>query len=63
MKDRLPLPGMNVEGTHLPVLVTLASLVIVGWAVSVVYEEARRRYEAESASEPERPATDPRPTA
>jgi membrane protease YdiL (CAAX protease family) len=47
MKGRLPLPGMNVEGTHLPFLVTLASVVIVGWAVNVVYEEAKKRFDAE----------------
>jgi membrane protease YdiL (CAAX protease family) len=47
VKDDLPLPGMNVEGTHLPITVTLASIVIVTWAVRAVYEEATKKFEAE----------------
>jgi len=47
VRERLPLPGMNIDGTHLPVTVTLASLIIVAWAANSVYIEAKRRFEAE----------------
>jgi membrane protease YdiL (CAAX protease family) len=47
VRESLPLPGMNVEGTHLPITVTLASIVILAWAVRAVYEEATKKFEAE----------------
>ncbi|MBW2496241.1 MAG: CPBP family intramembrane metalloprotease [Deltaproteobacteria bacterium] len=40
LQDRIELPGMNVEGTHLPWTVTLASLFVVVWAASTLYREA-----------------------
>jgi membrane protease YdiL (CAAX protease family) len=40
LQDRLDLPGMNVEGTHLPWSVTLASAFVVAWAASTLYREA-----------------------
>jgi membrane protease YdiL (CAAX protease family) len=49
-EGRLDLPGMNVEGTHLPWSVTLASLVLVAWAGRALYEEARRRDAEERAT-------------
>lgn len=44
LQDRLDLPGMNVEGTHLPWTVTLASTFIVAWAASSLYREADQRF-------------------
>jgi membrane protease YdiL (CAAX protease family) len=43
LEGRLDLPGMNVDGTHLPWSVTLASVVLVAWAGRELYREARRR--------------------
>ena len=43
LQGRVDLPGMNVDGTHLPVAVTLASLALVAWAARRVFEEAKRR--------------------
>lgn len=40
LQDRLDLPGMNVDGTHLPWSVTLASAFVVAWAGSTLYREA-----------------------
>ena len=45
-EDRFALPGMNVEGTHLPALVTLASVLLVGWAGNRVYAMSRTAAEA-----------------
>ena len=42
--DRIPLPGLNVPGTHLPFLVTLGCVGIVGWAATTLYAEAARRH-------------------
>ena len=47
VRENLPLPGMNVEGTHLPITVTIASIVVVAWAAHAVYEEATKKFEAE----------------
>lgn len=41
------LPGMNVEGTHLPMGVTLASLALVAWAGSALFREAEEAYAKE----------------
>ena len=38
--ESMPLPGLNVEGTHLPFTITLASLGMVGWAAYTLYREA-----------------------
>lgn len=40
LQGRVELPGMNVDGTHLPVAVTLASVLLVAWAGKKVYEGA-----------------------
>ena len=46
LEGRLDLPGLNVEGTHVPITVTLACALIVGWAARQVFLEAQRRFEA-----------------
>lgn len=38
--ETMPLPGLNVPGTHLPLTITLASLGMVGWAAYTLYGEA-----------------------
>lgn len=43
LDGRTSLPGMNVEGTHLPIAVTLASAAVVAWAARRVYDVALRR--------------------
>ena len=45
----IDLPGMNVPGTHLPVLVSAASLAIVGWASATLFEEAKKQHAFEEA--------------
>lgn len=50
LEDRLPLPGMNVEGTHLPWSVTIASVLLVGWAGWAIYQEADKNFRNERAS-------------
>lgn len=52
-------PGMNVEGTHLPTTLVLASLGIVAWATWTTLREAQRRY-AETVED--EPTDDGRPT-
>jgi membrane protease YdiL (CAAX protease family) len=47
LEGRLDLPGMNVEGTHLPWSVTFASLVLVAWAGQAIQAEATQRDAAE----------------
>lgn len=42
--DRVPLPGMNIDGTHLPVTIALASFALVGWAGMAIYREAALRH-------------------
>lgn len=46
LEGRMDLPGMNVEGTHLPWSVTLGSLGLVAWAGWEIYQEAERRFHA-----------------
>lgn len=43
LQDRVALPGMNVDGTHLPIALTLASVLLVAWAGRKVLNEARER--------------------
>ena len=43
----LPLPGMNVDGSHLPPLGAIASAILVAWSVKALYLEAKRRFESE----------------
>jgi membrane protease YdiL (CAAX protease family) len=44
LEGRMDLPGMNVDGTHLPVSITLASALLVGWAGQAIYQEADRQF-------------------
>jgi hypothetical protein len=55
LEGRVDLPGMNVEGSHLPWAVSLASILIVAWASRVVYEQARQR-DAEERRDRMRPS-------
>lgn len=43
LQDRVALPGMNVDGTHLPVALTIASVLLVAWAGRKVLNEAQER--------------------
>lgn len=52
LEGRLPLPGMNVDGTHLPWSVTIACLALVGWAGREIYLEAGKAFESDPASRP-----------
>jgi Type II CAAX prenyl endopeptidase Rce1-like len=45
-EQRHAIPGMNVEGTHLPAWVTLVSVLLVAWAAQRIFEEARREGDA-----------------
>jgi membrane protease YdiL (CAAX protease family) len=47
LENRVPLPGMNVEDTHLPISVAIASVGLVVWALRAVYGAAERRLERE----------------
>ena len=40
LQGKMDLPGMNVEGTHLPWVVTAVSALLVGWAGWTLYQEA-----------------------
>lgn len=64
LEGKLDLPGMNVDGTHLPWSVTLASVVLVAWAGWAIYQEAERRFHSSSGGAtqgptPGAPPTDP----
>ena len=48
LQGRVDLPGMNVDGTHLPVVVTVASVLVVAWAGKRVYEEALAKERSEA---------------
>jgi membrane protease YdiL (CAAX protease family) len=52
LEDRLPLPGLNVEGTHLPVSVTLACVALVAWAGRETLREARQHFPDDQAPAP-----------
>jgi len=43
LEERMALPGVNVEGTHLPVAVTIASVLLVAWAAQQVHAAAHAR--------------------
>lgn len=47
----IDIEGMNVDGTHLPLLVTGTSAVIVAWAGSTVFREAETRYALDAAED------------
>jgi hypothetical protein len=49
-EGRMDLPGMNIEGTHLPWSVTIASALLVSWAGWAIYQEAEARFRSESNS-------------
>jgi membrane protease YdiL (CAAX protease family) len=49
LEGKMDLPGMNLEGTHLPWSVTLGSLGLVAWAGWTIYQEAERRFNADHA--------------
>lgn len=59
LEDRMELPGLNVPGSHLPLLVTLASAGLVGWAGWAIFQEAERRF-AEDRILEQRPPENPR---
>ena len=46
LEGRMQLPGMNVQGTHLPWSITIASALLVGWAGWTIYLEADQRFGA-----------------
>lgn len=46
LEGRLDLPGMNIEGSHLPWSVSLASAGLVAWAGRILYREAERRFQS-----------------
>jgi membrane protease YdiL (CAAX protease family) len=50
--------GMNVDGTHLPVLVTIASAVMVAWAGSTMFQEAQKQHAVEAAEDASPPQQD-----
>jgi hypothetical protein len=47
LEGRMELPGMNIQGTHLPWSVTMASVLLVGWAGWTIYQEAEVRFGSE----------------
>jgi hypothetical protein len=49
LASRHPILGMNVDGTHLPVPVTIASLAAVTWAVLRLMDRAQTRAGAQSS--------------
>jgi membrane protease YdiL (CAAX protease family) len=61
LEGRIDLPGMNVDGTHLPLLVTLASLGMVTWAGRTIFQEAEKRFA--QVETPERTRSDEPPQA
>jgi hypothetical protein len=54
LEGRLELPGMNIEGTHLPWSITLASTLLVGWAGWAIYQEADRFFLSDRTMSPDR---------
>ena len=52
LEGRMKLPGMNVPETHLPLSVTIASLLLVGWAGWTIYQEADRQFGSEGRNLP-----------
>lgn len=55
LEGRMELPGMNIQGTHLPVSVTIASALLVGWAGWTIYQEAARQFGLEGKKLPKDP--------
>ena len=43
LEGRMELPGMNIQGTHLPLSITLVSALLVGCAGWTIYQEADRQ--------------------
>ena len=50
--ESAPMDGLNVPGTHLPLIITAASLAIVAWAAFAIYQEAATRFLTEPENEP-----------
>ncbi|HEB90761.1 MAG TPA: CPBP family intramembrane metalloprotease, partial [Deltaproteobacteria bacterium] len=48
LEGRVDLPGLNVEDSHLPLVVTLSSLLVVGWAGWMTFQEAERQFGIEA---------------
>lgn len=48
LEGRMALAGINVEGTHLPVAVTIASVLLVAWAAQQVHTAALARSNREA---------------
>lgn len=46
LEGELDLPGLNVEGTHVPITVTFACALIVGWAARQIQLEAKKNFAA-----------------
>jgi membrane protease YdiL (CAAX protease family) len=60
LEGKFPIPGLNVEGTHLPVMVTLASLGVVAWAGLAMYRQAQEKFGqdfGDGPNDPKRPTT------
>jgi hypothetical protein len=47
LEGRMELPGMNIQGTHLPWSVTMASVLLVGWVGWTIYQEAEVQFGSE----------------
>jgi hypothetical protein len=52
LEGRIELPGMNIQQTHLPWSVTIASALLVGWAGWTIYQEAKDRFGSENSGPP-----------
>jgi len=52
LEGRMDLPGMNIQGTHLPWSVSMASVLLVGWAGWTTYQEAQVQFGSESRPRP-----------
>lgn len=57
LEKKFPLPGLNVEGTHLPLMVTVASVGVVAWAGWTMFHEAEVKF-AEGHAEPGAPSSE-----
>jgi len=55
LEGRMELPGMNIQGTHLPWSITFASAVLVGWAGWAIFREAEEQFGSEDKKPPIHP--------
>jgi membrane protease YdiL (CAAX protease family) len=58
LEGKFAMPGLNVEGTHLPALVLLASLAVVVWSGWSMYQTAEEKFSRDSEGGP-KPPTQP----